>query len=410
MTELNLTWLLLLPALGFAVGWLASRLDLRQVRAEERHSPRAYYKGLNLLLNEQQDKAIDAFIEAVQNDPDTTELHFALGNLFRRRGEFERSVRVHQHLLSRADLSAADRDRAQYALAQDYAKAGLFDRAEAAYRALEGSAFSTEARRALLDLYERSRDWKQAHEMASKLEASGTGSYAARMAHHLCEQAQERWLEAQAGAATATPACADEGSPQQQAWTLLQQAHTAAPMAARPVVMQGQWLARQGQPAQALATWAGLLRLPQAPVALVADEIVQLVQTANGPEQGRGHASDTLLIEQSLHLLRQAYAAQESLVVLQAINALAPGQAGPALQAHLERQPSLSAAAAVLKLPPEQWLAQGLSPVQKALERSAKPLQRYRCAACGFEAQRYFWQCPGCLSWDSYPPQRIEDQ
>jgi lipopolysaccharide biosynthesis regulator YciM len=386
MNEVNLTWLLVLPALGFAVGWLASRFDMRQVKREEKDSPRAYYKGLNLLLNEQQDKAIDAFIEAVQNDPDTTELHFALGNLFRRRGEFERSVRVHQHLLSRADLSRADRDRAQHALAQDYAKAGLFDRAEAAYRALEDSAFSTEARRALLDLYERSREWAQAHEMAAKLEAAGAGSYATRMAHHLCEQAQE-------------------GSSTQQAWDLLKQAHATAPLAARPIVMMGQWQLRQGQPGQALHTWAALLKLPQAPLALVADEIVQCAGGASAVVDP-GHK----LRDQALHLLRQAYEAQGSLVVLQAIGALAPEDAATGLQAHLARQPSLSAAAAVLSLPSSQWLEQGLAPVQQALERSAKPLQRYRCAACGFEAQRYFWQCPGCLNWDSYPPQRIEEQ
>ena len=85
--------------MAFALGWLASRFDLRQSSATAASRRKAYFKGLNLLLNEQQDKAIDAFIEAVQHDPDTTELHFALGNLFRRRGEFERAVRVHQHLL-----------------------------------------------------------------------------------------------------------------------------------------------------------------------------------------------------------------------------------------------------------------------------------------------------------------------
>ena len=407
MTEFSLTWLLLLPALGFAVGWLASRLDLRQVKREERDSPRAYYKGLNLLLNEQQDKAIDAFIEAVQNDPDTTELHFALGNLFRRRGEFERSVRVHQHLLSRADLSTADRDRAQYALAQDYAKAGLFDRAEGAYCALEGTAFSTEARRALLDLYERSREWPQAREVAAKLEAAGAGSYAARMAHHLCEQAHELMN----GLGTHAAGAAASGHTQardveQQALEWLTQAQTTAPMAARPVVMKGQWLARQGQWAQALGTWSALLRLPQAPLALVAEDIVQAVaaQEATGHQEGSG-----ALREQALALLRQAYDAEGSLVVLQAINALAPQGAAHSRTQHLARQPSLSAAAAVLKLPAEQWQAQGLAPLQQALERSARPLQRYRCAACGFEAQRYFWQCPGCLSWDSYPPQRVEE-
>jgi tetratricopeptide (TPR) repeat protein len=146
------------------------------VAARQPDAPRAYFKGLNLLLNEQQDKAIDAFIEAVQNDPDTTDLHFALGNLFRRRGEFERAVRVHQHLLQRADLPPADRHRAQHALAQDFMKAGLFDRAEQAFRALDGSAYEAEARLALLMLYERSRDWRARSRWPRASKPAGTGS------------------------------------------------------------------------------------------------------------------------------------------------------------------------------------------------------------------------------------------
>src|SRR5882672_3795340 len=148
----DVQWLLLGLPLTFALGWLASRLDLRQWRREQKDSPKAYYKGLNLLLNDQHDKAIDAFIEAVQQDPDTSDLHFALGNLFRRRGEFERAVRVHEHLLQRADLPRSERDRAQHALAQDFMKAGLFDRAEAAFAALRGSAFEQDAQLALLSL------------------------------------------------------------------------------------------------------------------------------------------------------------------------------------------------------------------------------------------------------------------
>ena len=393
MTELSLTWLLVVPALAFALGWLSSRFDLRQVRRAQQDSPRAYFKGLNLLLNEQQDKAIDAFIEAVQNDPDTTELHFALGNLFRRRGEFERSVRVHQHLLARGDLSTADRDRAQHALAQDYAKAGLFDRAEAAYRVLEDSAFATEARRALLDLYERSRQWERAREMASKLEATGAGSYAVRISHHLCEEA----LEARARPAN------DGGKPVGAAVTaLLRQAHETAPLAARPIVQGGQWCAQQGAVDEALATWQALLRLPDAPLALVATDIVQAVKTAEPDASGP-------LTRKALDILNAGYAAGGSLPVLQALNELQPAQTAAALRAHLARQPSLSAAAALMKLPQSQWDADSLGHVQQALEGSSRPLQRYRCAACGFEAQRYFWQCPGCMTWDSYPTQRIEE-
>ena len=151
--EFDLSWILLGMPLVFMLGWLASRFDLRQLRAENRRAPKAYFKGLNFLLNEQQDQAIDAFIEAVQNDPDTSELHFALGNLFRRRGEYDRAVRVHEHLLSRGDLNLADRQRAQHALALDFLKAGLLDRAEDALARLEGSPFEGQARLALLAIY-----------------------------------------------------------------------------------------------------------------------------------------------------------------------------------------------------------------------------------------------------------------
>ena len=217
--DFELQWLLLGIPLAFAFGWLASRIDLRQWKREQRDSPKAYYKGLNLLLNEQHDKAIDAFIEAVQHDPDTLDLHFALGNLFRRRGEYERAVRVHEHLLNRADLPRSERDRAQHALAQDFMKAGLFDRAEAAFAALDGTVFDTEARLALLTLHERARSWRAAIEVAQKLERSGTGSFASRIAHYWCELA----VEADAKQQTAE---ADEA---------MKHARDAAPAAARQI-------------------------------------------------------------------------------------------------------------------------------------------------------------------------------
>jgi lipopolysaccharide biosynthesis regulator YciM len=187
--DFDFTWVLLGFPIAFALGWLASRIDLRQLRIENHQAPKAYFRGLNFLLNEQQDQAIDAFIEAVQNDPDTSELHFALGNLFRRRGEYERAVRVHEHLMSRGDLAQPERDRAQHALALDFLKAGLLDRAEAALRKLEGTSYEEEARLALLSIYERSRDWQHATDIASKLDSASHGSFSGRQAHYLCEQA-----------------------------------------------------------------------------------------------------------------------------------------------------------------------------------------------------------------------------
>jgi len=383
--EFDLTWLLLGLPLAFGLGWLASRLDLRQLREENRRAPKAYFKGLNYLLNEQQDQAIDAFIEAVQNDPDTTELHFALGNLFRRRGEYNRAVRVHEHLLSRGDLSRADRERAQHALALDFLKAGLLDRAEDALRRLEGTPFEAQARMALLAIYERSRDWAQASDIARRMQASGQGDFSTRQAHYLCEQA------------LALAASGDMPAAQ----TLLTQAVATAPQAARARIELARLQQRQGQPEAALATLRSLADATPAALTLAAPLLVEAALAAGQPEQAST-------------LLRQHYQDMPSLDLLDAVVALGAATGG-SLEAgrewyvrHLDREPSLVAATKWLAgetLSHEQFHPQ----IQRALEQAAKPLTRYRCAACGFEARQHFWQCPGCQSWDSYPARRVEE-
>jgi lipopolysaccharide assembly protein B len=379
--EFDLQWLLIGLPVVFALGWMASRLDMRQWKRSERASPKAYFKGLNLLLAEQHDKAIDAFIEAVQNDPDTTELHFALGNLFRRRGEFERAVRVHQHLLQRGDLPGAERERAQHALAQDFMKAGLFDRAEAAFRALEGTPFHTEARLARLGLYERSRDWRAAAEVAAQLEQSGTGSFAQRIAHYHCELA----LQAQARGDTA------------QATLDIARAREVAPQAARPLILQAQALAREGRPADALALYGELRDRNPAAFALVAGEFAEAALAGGGAESARA-------------TLARAAAEAPGIDILRAQARLDGAHAGasPAALQLLKSQPSLSVALEVMDASAGRCEGESLAAVREAVARAARPLQRYRCAACGFEAQRYFWQCPGCLSWDSFPPERLD--
>ena len=382
--DFDLQWLLIGLPVAFALGWLGSRFDLRQFRRDSRDAPRAYFKGLNLLLNEQQDKAIDAFIEAVQNDPDTTDLHFALGNLFRRRGEFERAVRVHQHLLQRADLAAAERHRAQHALAQDFLKAGLFDRAEQAFRALEGTAYEAEAQLALLMLYERSRDWARAIDVAARIEAAGGASLAARVAHYWCELAQ----------------AADDRGDADEADAALRRARQAQPTAVRPLVLSGRRLVRQGRQPEALAAWDELRRCQPAAFALVAAEYADAALAC-----GRGPAAHQALLEAA----RQ----QPGIDVLRALGRLEPGQGALSRQRLLEQmhqQPTLSAALDLLSSHADSLDAQALLALRQVVAAAAKPLQRYRCAACGFEAQHWFWQCPGCLSWDSYPPRRIEEQ
>ena len=374
--------LLVLPA-AFALGWIAARLDMRQLRREQREAPRAYFRGLSLLLNEQQDKAVDAFIEAVRNDPEAVELHFALGNLFRRRGEFERAVRVHEHLLARADLPAAERDRARHALAQDYLRAGLFDRAEAAFAQLRGTAFEAEADLALLSLHERSRDWPAAIEAAQRLQQAGRGDFGARIAHFECERAELAHAQQRADEARAA----------------LARAQAADGRAPRAWVLQARWFEQAGEHAQALAACEALRRVAPAFFGLVAADYARLARAAGQAESAR-------------QVLDGLHADHPSNALLQARLLLEDGepQAQAALLAdHLGRAPGLAGAQALLALPPQAWGEQGLAGLRGAVDRAATPLQRYRCAACGFEARHWFWQCPGCLGWDTFPPRTVEE-
>lgn len=389
--DFDLSWLLLALPAAFAGGWMASRLDLRQVRREHRDAPRAYFKGLSLLLNEQQDKAIDVFIEAIQNDPDTVDLHFALGSLFRRRGEFQRAIRVHEHLLSRADLPLVERHRARHALAQDFLRAGLFDRAEDCFRQLESTAFEVPARLALLSLQERAREWELAIEVATALQAADAGSFAGRIGHYQCEMAAEMLARGDHDAAT----------------TRLDAAQVAAPDLARPWVLAGQWALQRGDHAQALLHWQHLLQRHPVAFDLVASDFAATARQLGQTTMARALVQAQFERAPSLALLR-------ALLALDAPEAGdGPGALGPQATARLvqalEQMPSLSAAALLMRQPVAQWGAQGLEAARQAVERAARPVQRYRCAACGFEAQRYFWQCPGCLGWDTFPPRTIEE-
>ena len=402
--SIDWVWLLMGACAVFALGWLASRFDIKQLKMENHRNPKAYFQGLNFLLNEQQDQAIDSFIEAVQQDPDTSELHFALGNLFRRRGEFERAVRVHQHLLARADLSAKDRHRAKFALAEDYLRAGIIDRAEDALKGLDGTALEPQALLALLNLYERSRDWERATEIAKRLEALGEGDFSARLAHYWCEQASK---------------CTEPMS----AKGLIEKALSCAPKNARAQLALAQVLHSLGQEEASFNALQTLMsdtpRFTGLGAALFAELAIKLDQT-----------------QAALELLALSYQGKPRLDVLEAMVVLRNHQTavelsqtnhigttndlpqtdptsraihGQALYAaHLERTPSLIAATQWLKSE-ELSDPQTQARILQTLDKSSMPLKRYRCAACGFEALSHFWQCPGCQAWDSYPPERIEE-
>ncbi|HEU0219369.1 MAG TPA: lipopolysaccharide assembly protein LapB, partial [Gallionella sp.] len=184
-------WMLLIFPLFFGMGWMAARIDIKELLSESSALPQSYFQGLNFLLNEQQDKAIEAFIEVVKVDPQTIELHFALGSLFRRRGEVDRALRMHHNLVDRADLDNDKRQQAFFELAQDYLKAGIFDRAESLFRELENTRYAKPALEFLLELFQKEHDWLKAIDVAQRLTAVSGQSYSKLAAFFYCELASE---------------------------------------------------------------------------------------------------------------------------------------------------------------------------------------------------------------------------
>ena len=255
--EAELWWLLAIPFF-FGLGWIAARVDIRQLLSESRTLPRAYFRGLNHLLNDKPDKAIDAFIEIVTLDPETADMHFALGNLFRRRGEIERAIRVHQNLLARPDLPLEQRTQAQYELGMDYLKAGLLDRAEETFNLLVDTQYGVQARRALLEIFQREKEWRRAIDVANGLQESGAGARQKEIAQFYCELAQDALVHLQPS----------------DAMQLLDKALLADRSSVRATILIGDAQLAQGDTEAALLTWRRVEQQSVPHAALVATRLV----------------------------------------------------------------------------------------------------------------------------------------
>ena len=385
--DLDFWWLLVIPAV-FGLGWMAARFDLKNLLSESANLPRSYFRGLNFLLNEQPDKAIDAFIEVVKLDPETTELHFALGNLFRRRGETERAIRVHQNLLNRSDLQLAERDHALYELGQDFLKAGLLDRAEETFKTIEQGTYASDAQRSLLTIYEIEKDWRQAIATAERLESIGVQSFRKEIAQFHCELAQEALQRGEPDVAQAE----------------LRLALSINPDNVRATILLGDAALGENRPADALAHWSQVERQNSAYLPLVAERLMRAYAALGRDDEGAQLLIDYLDRHPSTDLLDAAYPYIEAARGVPAAHALA--------RAQMQKAPNL---AGMTRLLDAQLAAAIDEPRRGELElmrtlirQRTKNLPRYTCQNCGFRARLFYWQCPGCSNWESYAPRRVE--
>ena len=385
--EFEIWWLLGIP-IFFGLGWIAARVDIKQLLSESRSLPQGYFKGLNFLLNEQPDKAIDAFIEIVKLDPETVELHFALGNLFRRRGETERAIRVHQNLLARPDLPLEHKVHSQYELGQDYLKAGLLDRAEETFNQLIDTQYSAQARRALLEIYQREKEWTRAIEAAQALQESGAGARQKEIAQFHCELAQDELVHLHPDAAL----------------SILEKALAADRTNVRATMLIGDVYLAKGDVEAALLAWRRVEQQSVPHVALVAQRLMDGYRSVGRPQEGLSLLKAYLAEAPSIDLLEVVFKAALELEGEEAANQLVSDE--------LRRTPTLLGLdklleARLLKAPPE--VVPELSMVKNLVHNYTQKLARYQCSHCGFKSRQFYWQCPGCNQWESYPPRRTEE-
>lgn len=394
MIQIATSWLLLLPVM-FGIGWLASRWDLRlENRMDERErmrQQRSTFKGLSLLLNEQPDQAIETLVKIAQLDPETIELHFALGSLFRRRGETERAIRVHQHLADRDDLKPRDRDHAAYELGRDFLRAGLLDRAEASLNRVGDGKFAAPAKESLLEMYQIERDWTKAIIAATELEDLQGKSHHTEIAQFHCELGQDALRRKDLPAV-------------ERSITLALQ---AIPNHARALILQGDYFMAMDRPAQAIEVWAMVAKTHPAYMHLLADRWMAAHVALDKTDAGLTALCELLKTQASGELLD---------IVQKHMMQIRGAQATEAMLVEvMQHSPSLSALSKLaqtrLVLAESNGTPERVSDLQATLgllKQRTTSLARYTCGNCGFRARRFYWQCPGCNHWEAYSPRRSE--
>ena len=370
---------LLLAAAGWALGRFGERDD------EEGAAPPPnidYLKGLNFLLNEQTDQALEHFLKMVRVDDRTIETHFALGSLFRRRGEIDRAIRIHQNIIARPDLAAEQRDQALFSLAKDYLRAGLLDRAEKLFvRLSQGSRYQVEALEQLCRIYEQEHEWQKAVDAGQKLELLSGRSLELEIAHYYCEMAEQ----------------AAAGKDYAAARAFVKKAQSGRPRTQRGALTRAEIARDTDDTKTALRLYH---RIIDENTYLITEALPQLVRTYT--KEG-----STEQLERSLEaIIKKNPALKTDIAYTAIVNDIGGVQVIDAcVEEYLLHEPTLAEFVDMQSLgddPAEKSAA--LARVRSALCKIAQATPRYQCKECGFSSQRLLWQCPSCKDWETQRP------
>ncbi len=409
MTELLGLLFLLLPVAA-ASGWWVARRAVPPARRSGSPSAPEFFRGINYLLDEQPDKAIDVFLKLAEVDGETVETHLALGSLFRRRGEADRAIRIHQNLVARNTLSTEQRGYALYELGQDYMRAGLLDRAEVLFRELAEIGLQPErALRGLLDIYQQERDWRQCLEIAERLKPFSERPLDTEIAQYHCELAEEARRRGDAAEVRRD----------------LERALEVDPQCVRASIIAGQVALEAGDGSAALALFLeaadrGARYVPEVLPDLIRTlDVLRAARSDTLPDRIREVRGEGPGRTDVVEVLERLLAREPSgpLVLALSDEQLRAGGAdlsARTLTDYLERHVDPAALERLLDLESRERALGGGEPARRAevVHRVVRYLAArqspYQCDHCGFSARSLHWQCPSCKRWGTVHPVQPE--
>jgi len=380
MVEFEFWWLLVIPFF-FGLGWLAARVDIKQIIYESTDLPSTYFKGLQYLITNQYEKAIEAFDDAIKINNDSLELHFALGALLRRTGQIDRAINLHINLLEKRELTLEQQESVKAELAQDYFKAGLYGRSEELLLSLNKEKYYQFSLSTLLEIYVKEREWEKAIEKATELEKVSGVSFRISISHYLCEIAVNQILNKKYNLAKKT----------------LDKALEESKNCIRANILLGDIYAEEKLYDDAILYWKKIEFQQPEYLGLVAPKIINTLQATGKINEGLSILArffDLYKLKTLLNVLYESVLTNEG-----------ASQAETIARNEMIQRPSLYA---LDKLFQAQAIGktskiENIELIQQTIKNTIGDRRFYMCDQCGFKARQFHWQCPACNAWESLP-------
>ena len=367
---------IILAATGWALGYFGERNDQPPLNID-------YLKGLNFLLNEQTDQAVEHFLKMVRVDNTTIETHFTLGNLFRKRGEVNRAIRIHQNIIARPDISDEQRDQAFYSLAKDYHHAGLLDRAEVLFRRLSvGSLFQTQSLYSLTEIYEIEGEWKKCINCAEKLAKVTRKSFDLQISHYLCELAEIAVINGDV----------------KKSLEFISSTKKLKIMTLRTDLVKAKCEKLRRRYTNAIKIYRDII---QKSAYLITEALPELVDL---------HKQLTTLDELNEFIKKLSQSNQKLsrdigyTVIINNINGIS--SLDDCVNSYIENDSILKEFLDISDDKKDMLKIETISvdKIKRSLSKLARSTPRYQCESCGFSSQKLLWLCPSCKQWETQRP------